>query len=492
LIHLELVNLDDVYHSLRNSPVLANHQDVTTEAGKEALNRLIFDRYEGDSLNILPSCNCGHLIGGQYEGIECPECETICQSTMDRPLESLIWLKAPTGITRLMNPTAWIMLSDALTVSNFNMLEWFCDPSYKPTGKFHPKFQKLDSYKFERGLNYFYENFDKIMDAIFSLRIHKLSGPDGDDIVHWVRMNRNSIFCEYLPMPSKVGFVVETGGAGTFIDKTITLAVDALRTIIGIENPVVPLTGFRRQARATRAIKTLAEYYLKFFKDTLGGKPGIFRKHVFGGRIHYSGRAVISSISEPHDYEELHLPWSLSVQLFKTHLTNKLLRGSEDREPMSPNQIERLLRESTLQYNEIIDNLFKELIREAPHKGIPCLFQRNPSLARGSAQQLFITKVKTDVRVTTISFSTLCLKAPNADYDGDEMNLMLILDKVMYVRLSRMAPHLGAFDLGEPRKLSGNLAIPAPVVATIANYLDHPDQYEGGDKHVVFGPSKRK
>ena len=56
-----------------------------------------------------------------------------------------------------------------------------------------------------------------------------------------------------------------------------------------------------------------------------------------------------------------------------------------------------------------------ELIAEAPNQRIPVIFQRNPTLHRGSAQLLYITKVKKDPRDITISLSVLVLSAPNAD-----------------------------------------------------------------------------
>ena len=474
MIYLELVNTDEVFHSLRRPPVIANGMDITTEAGKEKLDRLIMDRYEGDSLNILPSCECGELHEGQDEGEICPECGTVCEPIMERKQESLIWFRAPEGVRALINPSAWIILSEALTISGFNILLWFCDSTYKPEGKIPAKFQRLDQHNFSRGLNFFHDNFDAIMKALFALKLY-----NDEDIVPWVADNRQKIFCQYLPMPSKVGFVVESGGPGApYIDKTITLAVDALRTIIGVDNSPFPLQTSRKQTRVVKGIVKLAEYYATFVNKTLGGKPGIFRKHTFGARLSFTGRGVISSLSGPHAYDELHLPWSLSIQLLEVHLTGKLLKGSPTREPMSPIAIEKLLRESTLQYSPIIDELFEELIAESPYKGLPCLFQRNPSLARGSAQLLYATRVKKNPRITTISFSTLCLKAPNADYDGDEMNLLLVLDEVMQIRLSRMEPHLGALDLGEPRRISGNLSIPSPVAAAIASWLDHPDQFD--------------
>jgi hypothetical protein len=137
--------------------------------------------------------------------------------------------------------------------------------------------------------------------------------------------------------------------------------------------------------------------------------------------------------------------------------------------------IDQLFRESALQYNPLLDTLLKELISESPHGGIPVTFGRNPTLARGSIQVLYVTHIKTDPEIITISLSVLVLRGFNADFDGDEMNLWLIPDHATHRRLSRLAPHLTALDLNEPRRISGNLALPAPAVSTIANWMYHPE-----------------
>lgn len=86
-------------------------------------------------------------------------------------------------------------------------------------------------------------------------------------------------------------------------------------------------------------------------------------------------------------------------------------------------------------------------------------------------QRLYITKVKTDVNINSISISVLIIKGPNADFDGDEMNMMLINDKITHERFSRYAPHQSTISIARPYELSGNLAMPSQVVTTIANYL---------------------
>ena len=53
----------------------------------------------------------------------------------------------------------------------------------------------------------------------------------------------------------------------------------------------------------------------------------------------------------------------------------------------------------------------------------------------------------------------------------DALNGMLILDRAMYHQLKRLEPHLGVLDLKRPRTLSKNIALPPPIVSTIAGWM---------------------
>ncbi|UCR74582.1 RpoBC [Serratia phage BUCT660] len=48
---------------------------------------------------------------------------------------------------------------------------------------------------------------------------------------------------------------------------------------------------------------------------------------------------------------------------------------------------------------------------------------------------------------------------------------MPILSKADYHRVRKLAPHTGTFDLNKPHALNNNMALGAPVRATINNYL---------------------
>lgn len=63
--------------------------------------------------------------------------------------------------------------------------------------------------------------------------------------------------------------------------------------------------------------------------------------------------------------------------------------------------------------------------------------------------------------------------------DGDEMNLLLVLDKMMEYHISRLEPHLGAQDLNKPRSYSGNIAMCKPLTAKVIRY--HKEGKREGD-----------
>lgn len=471
MVHAVIVNHDDMLAKLSIEPILANDLETSTKEGQQYLNQLLYTKYEGDSLNDIPRCHCNALRGGEFIGIRCTVCRSVCDFDINRELESVLWMRVPDGVRGFINPAVWITMSRTMTNSNCNALEWLVNPSYKmENGKaWSLKVLKMEQAGVRRGLNNFHDNFDVIMDLYFNLFPNRKKPQNEIDLKNYLDQNRSKIFSKHLPMPSKVGFVIEENDTGTYADQVMPLAIDALRMITSIDKTFVPMPLARKEQRVVKCVKKIAMFYSRFVKEILSKKQGVWRKHIFGGRVHFTGRAVINSLSEPHHYTELHIPWSYAVQIFSLHLTNKLLKMG-----WNPIQIKRHLIQYTLQYDPLLNSLFNELIDESPYRGFPCLFQRNPSLTRASIQRLYITKVKTDVKINSISISVLAIKGPNADFDGDELNMMLINDKVTHDKLSRFAPELSVISLANPYELSGNIAMPAPVTTTLANFLHEP------------------
>ncbi|HWT39893.1 MAG TPA: hypothetical protein VN081_01275 [Dongiaceae bacterium] len=410
-IYLRIKNLDRVFETAKTPPLLVNHFDIDTEEGRELLNAKIYSRFDGDVLDILPSCECKNLTSGYNVGLTCPICQTKCQPVTEREVESTLWLAPPAGVDTFINPQVWMILSDALTYDSkaVNLLEWLCSPTVVIPETSSAPWIKLKALGIGRGLNYFHENFDFIMETLFEHRLFKFKGAKAprDELKIFLAMNRDRIFCKYLPVPSKLNFIMEGTVTSVYADTKMGPALEAIRTICAAENPMAPLTMKKRQAVAVNAMSYLADYYRNFNGVLLGKKEGWFRKHTYGSRLNYTFRCVITSLSDNHRYDEVIIPWSVAVMTLEIHITNKLLRLG-----YTPNECSKFINEHASVYHPLMDQIFQQLIAESPYGGIPVITQRNPTLARLSAQAMLITKVNPDPTINSMQLSVLCLAGP--------------------------------------------------------------------------------
>lgn len=421
-VYLDLVDFKEVYDNLSTEPIFINDFNLSSEEDRKSLNKLIYTNYEGTTLSHMPSCICGHSTGSGKKGSNCPKCHTAVLLPNERKIESLLWIRAPEGVHSLFNPVAWTIIKESLTQSGCSLLDWFTNASYTVTNKLGnatPALVKIhnnvDKYlpDFKRSYNYFCENFDVIVQMLYELKLFKQKKNDLANLMSWFKFFRPVFFTDILPVPSKVAFITEQTSMSTFVDFEITNAVQAVRIFSEIEHsPKIP-TLVVKQQKTVSAINLLMDFYTVFIKNSLAQKQGWFRKHVYGGRTAFNGRAVISSKTEPHHRQDLDIPWGLACKMLSTHITKKLIDMG-----YTPNEAKQHIDEHTLQHSPILEEIFNELIAEAKKRnghGIPCLLLRNPSLTRGSIQFLYITTIINDPIVITIRLSALILSSFNAD-----------------------------------------------------------------------------
>jgi hypothetical protein len=481
---------DEVFkHYLSKDPIVINDLSNVTETDRERNDGLIFTKYDlinSDLLSNIPSCECGCTIGADKLGdafippVVCNICNTPVRALHDGDLEPLIWVRAPEGVDALMNPIIWTMLSDqkGFEKGSFDVMRWICDTTYRPQGiKEPPVIDILRSEQIPRGYNNFVRNFDDIMHFMFNLKYYRKKL---DPLKQLIAENRDRIFSKHLPLPNRSILVLEETSMGTYVDATAPVAVNAIRLMVGIDHP---LSIFSERVKENRTIKMLSEnsmFYDEYWRNVLAKKEGTFRKHVYGTRSHFSFRAVISSLTEWHRYDEVHIPWGIGIASLELHLKKLLMR-----EGMTPWEAEEFISAHTSKYHPKLDAMFQELIARAPSgRGICITLQRNPSLGRASCQTVYVTKVKPQVEIPTISMSILIVKGFNADFDGDQLNCTLALDMTIEEDLARLAPHQSVFDMNAPRTVSKNLSMPNTAISTISNWMGW-DQPEEADPEVL-------
>lgn len=410
----ELVNFNKLFNQLKHPPMIINDIVETSEEEKSTLKNLVFTKYDSDVMKNIPSCDCGSITGEYNIGVMCNNCDTLVISSVDKELEPILWVRAPKGVKALINPAIWIMLTDKFSKAKFDTIQWITDTTYRTGPSDGVIIAELTEAGITRGYNNFIDNFYEIIAKLCELKSfsNKYRGTN-DLLLKLIAENKDHVFSQYLPLVNRTLLVIESTTVGTYVDPFVPTAIDAILTVASIDSPDSNHSLRVKENRTAKFLSGLSSYYKNFAKNNLGRKTGNFRQHVYGSRSHFSFRAVVTSLTDAHAYDEIHIPWSIAITIFRYHLINKLIKRG-----YTVNQAIFLINAHAKIFHPLLDEIFKELIDESPRKGIDVTINRNPSLVRGSIQRVRVTKVKTDIGDNTVSFSILIVTPLNGDFDG--------------------------------------------------------------------------
>lgn len=415
-VHKVMIDLMKMFTKLSFSPdqAVINDLDNVTQGQLERNNKLLFVEYTSDVYSTTPSCMCGFRAKERWLGRECPKCNTLVQDKVQQQLQPQLWLRAPRGVAQFINPIAYILLKDFLMVdkgtSAFDVMLWLTTTD--TVNKKHEALQNdITALGIERGYNYFVANFNSILMKLFSLPVY--DKPEKRiakaKLVNVFNHYRDCIFTEMLPVINRNMIVMESEAAWRYIDKSAPMGVNAVRLLLGIDTPGSHLRQSARENRTAKMLSKLTEFYIDYFKSNFSGKPGLIRKHMAATRTAYSARAVISSLTKPHDSSELHFPWGPSIGLMRQHLMSRLVRYD-----MTPQMVFAYLSVCVDTYHRLAGKILDDMLKESPSGRIDGTFCRNPSLHRGSIQLMGISKFKKDPSDRTIQLPITNVSTFNA------------------------------------------------------------------------------
>ncbi len=151
---------------------------------------------------------------------------------------------------------------------------------------------------------------------------------------------------------------------------------------------------------------------LKSLSEMLRGKQGRFRQNLLGKRVDYSGRSVI--VVDPElSIHQCGLPKLMALELFKPYVYIELQRRD-----FAPN-----LRAAKKMVELMLPEVWESL--EEVVKDRPILLNRAPTLHRLGIQAFYPTLVEGKA----IKIHPLVCSAFNADFDGDQMAVHVLLSK---------------------------------------------------------------
>jgi hypothetical protein len=96
---------------------------------------------------------------------------------------------------------------------------------------------EIEKCGFTRGLNYFIDNFDEIMEHIYRI-VRNDRKKQIPAIKQLITENRNKLFPQYITVPNRMAFVIEKNEYNKWADKTIEAGIDAMLTIVYADTKV--------------------------------------------------------------------------------------------------------------------------------------------------------------------------------------------------------------------------------------------------------------
>ncbi len=462
---------DANFNMLKNPPIMVNRYDLNIEDERKELNEHLHTAYNSDMFSTIPQCRCGHEKGAHKRGKLCVRCNSEVAPVTEEAIESHMWLGKPEGVTAFINPEVWAVWFEQFVIKGFNPFEWLADRSYKPTkgGDYKNKeiYKLVSSLGYKRGLNELINNFDDITRTLLTSDVvarHISSAAALQSATDFYNKYRHVFFCSYLPMPSKLAFVLETNATGRYAAPEMKSAIDAALTIGSAKRKPVTVNDFRyNESIAIKTVRQLAKFYEQHDAKIFAGKPGTIRKNIAGSRLPFTARCIITSHTGNHDMDEVVIPRCLAIPLLKPAIINRLKAHGI----VSPAEQLRLIPASIKQPIPIIDKILDELIEMGYTNAITLFILRNPTLKWLSNRRFFCRNINRDPDDISIRISTLSIASSNADFDGDELNVMLQIDEEAIKYAEAFGSHNCVLDANTPLKVNGDIGLPATLISNI-------------------------
>lgn len=427
---IKLINFDKLFESDPNNKSIVSAEQIHKDQAKEFIKELFMDG--SDELDFVASCEQGCTTGNYYLGNICPKCKTIVRLNFINELKFRAWLSIPEYIPPVLHPVAYEVIKTWLgSYQRRSRLDSLLDVN-------QPLPPDLEGV-IGQGFTYFYNNFDDIMNYFltqYKPLLRKAVAYKSEDIPLFLSLNKDALFTRHLPILNNSLHLLTTSGDFRLSDDSGKFIIKSLIELSDISYSF--LNRPKKGDYIDKRLKTAYDSYIDYRDSIISGpkvkgnmpkkpgkiasKKGFIRKYMLGCRYHFSYRAVIVPKVDFSYADELHLPWRIGVTGLKLEILNRL----QSKYNMNLSKALYIHYKALNSYVPEVHTILKQLIKECPYKGLPTLFNRNPSLRHGNVMLLFATIFKPDIDDNTISISPLIATPFNFDFDGDAMNGIFI------------------------------------------------------------------
>lgn len=440
---LKLIDIDAQFEFNQNqsgqAPVILNKFDMSEPTFVDQLREQVFS--DGIGEDFIARCQCGYLEGNNRLGTMCPMCDTEVSNTNLLDEDNLIcrnWVSCPPDL-----PGGWISpkiytnlaywLSYGKNGRNYldDLLDLDAETPYEIAQRFAGK-----------GFQYVHDHFDEIIEYFSTVHPVISTKSDTPAIRACLQLYRKQVFCHYIPVLNSAMspiFSPDTGSTQKrrYSDPTSDYILDAAISLSRLEfSPKKRNHMVNVERTAYKAFKEIIKYVEEATRKYISNKKAIPRTHIFGSRFHWSIRGVVTPITTAHHYYELHIPWQMAVNTFRIHILGTLLREYN----LTINEAISKVMVALQRVDPDIDKIFTQLIKDSPFIGLPVVWNRPPTIRDGSVMLKYITKIKTNIHDKTVGITSLDVALPNADFDGDNLAGILVMETEMVRAFASLSP----------------------------------------------------
>lgn len=391
----------------------------------------IFGRMYGESEF---SCVCGETRGAPHEGLICDNCGNPVKS-LPANMSTLGWIPVNANF---INPTLMPMLQKYIGKPK---LKRYLEPNYQVdidghvidnTALYAEDTKEIFPDLVGKGITVFLNNLDRVLSTLRTLK----KGED-ESVYLFLEKHRDEIITSNVPIfSSRLRPAIMVAGNLIF-DKVNTLFTQIAKcaSVMRSFPPVPEGTVDPSKEKLIYKIQMLNQQVYDHVIGTISGKTGYIRNSLLGNRLNFSSRCVVIPLPPKTEMDEVHLPYLCALELLKLHIIRYLVKAFR----LSYDEANMKWNRATTVFDRQIYRVINNIISDMPY-GMRILINRNPTINIGSILSVRVTHIKNDIEDTTMSISNNILTSLGADYDGDVVNIFLLINRFQIEYFEPMNP----------------------------------------------------
>lgn len=355
-------------------------------------------------------CECGQLMSRQFEGQVCPVCHTKVKST-PVDLEKTGWMSL--GSKKIIAPYYFMFISKLFGKNEFpdiikrvravdkdgNLKDVVPeDYDIKSAGPFYGI-----------GVKGFYDRFDEVIDYYAAKK------PAKAESIKALKFQKHKIFTSHIPIYSPM-LRPNSTSADTFyympIEKIINTLFPLCESIKDCNEIDEDTISWRIQEKVNKMFEQNFEL--------IDGKYGFIRHEILGGELNHTSRNVI--VPDPElkidevgmSYPAFRELWKFRIIYYIQKFYNCDLSAAVE------------MWEKSITFNKGVYEIMKMIVKKEEPM---IILDRNPTLNYYSVLRMRIKYITESANNYTLKVNLSILPGLNADFDGDILNIIALVDR---------------------------------------------------------------